>query len=51
MQRSIPLVSGAIGGYFDAKKVARALEVAGIFYQNRFILEKETRIQNLLARS
>ena len=51
VQRSIPLVSGAIGGYFDAKKVARALEVADIFYQKRFILEKETRIQNLLARS
>lgn len=51
MQRSIPLVSGAIGGYFDAKKVARALEVADIFYQKRFIIEKERRVQDLLARA
>ena len=51
MQRSIPLVSGAIGGYFDVKKVARALEVADIFYQKRFIIEKERRVQDLLARA
>ncbi len=51
VQRSIPMVSGIIGGYFDTKKVARALEVADIFYQKRFILEKEKRVQDLLARA
>lgn len=51
VQRSIPVVSGIIGGHFDAKKVARALEVADIFYQKRFILEKEKRVQDLLARA
>ena len=51
VQRSIPVVSGIIGGYFDTKKVARALEVADIFYQKRFILEKEKRVQDLLARA
>lgn len=51
VQRSIPVVSGIIGGCFDTKKVARALEVADIFYQKRFILEKEKRVQDLLARA
>lgn len=51
VQRSIPVVSGIIGGYFDTKKVARALEVSDIFYQKRFILEKEKRVQDLLARA
>ncbi len=46
-QKSIPLVSGAIGAYFDAVKVRRTLEYADIFYQKRFILEKARRIEEL----
>lgn len=48
VQRSIPLVSGAIGAYFDATKVRRTLEYADIFYQKRFILEKASRIEALV---
>lgn len=49
VQRSIPLVSGAIGAYFDAAKIRRTLEYADIFYQKRFILEKADRVESLLS--
>lgn len=48
VQRAVPVVSGAIGAFFDAGQMQNVLEYAGIFYAKRFILEKETRVSMLL---
>jgi hypothetical protein len=47
IQRAVPFVSAIIGALFDTAQMNKVLDFADIFYQKRFILEKEERI-NLL---
>lgn len=47
VQRAVPVVSGAIGAFFDAGQMQKVIEYSDIFYAKRFILEKETRINML----
>lgn len=47
--RAVPVVSAAIGALLDTAQMKRVLEFADIFYQKRFILEKENRICNLIG--
>lgn len=41
--RFIPVVSGAIGAAFDTVQMNKIVTFADIFYQKRFILEKQLR--------
>lgn len=45
VQRAVPVISAAIGGFFDAGQMAKILDFADLFYQKRFILEKGERIE------
>lgn len=45
--KMIPVVSAAIGALIDTAQMNKILEFADIFYQKRFILEKEYRICGL----
>lgn len=47
IQKGVPIFSGAVGGFFDIAQMKKILEYADIFYNKRFIIEKEQRI-NLL---
>lgn len=44
INKSIPFVSAGIGAFLDTAQMKRVLEYADIFYQKRFIAEKESRI-------
>lgn len=46
--RAVPVVSGAIGALFDASQMNKVLKFADIFYQKRFIAEKEVRCNELV---
>lgn len=47
VQRGVPIVAGVIGALIDTYQMNKILIYANIFYQKRFILEKESRIQSL----
>jgi hypothetical protein len=47
IQRAVPFVSALIGALFDTAQMNKVLDFADVFYQKRFILEKEQRT-NLL---
>ena len=47
IQKGIPVVSGVLGAFIDTYQMNKVLLYANIFYQKRFILEKESRIQDL----
>lgn len=49
VERSIPYVGAFIGAVIDTSQMISILKYANIFYQKRFILEKETRINILLG--
>lgn len=49
--RFIPVVGAGFGALFDTAQMSRVLKCANIFYQKRFILEKEQRVKALLERS
>lgn len=44
IQRAVPVVSAAIGVFFDAAQMHTVLEFADVFYQKRYLAEKEIRI-------
>ena len=44
VQRAVPFVSAFIGAFIDAAQMRKLLDYADVFYQKRFILEKENRI-------
>lgn len=44
VQRAVPVVSAAFGAFIDAAQMKKILDYADIFYQKRFILEKESRL-------
>lgn len=47
--KAVPIFSALIGALIDTAQMKKVLEFADIFYQKRFILEKETRIHNLIS--
>jgi hypothetical protein len=48
VERSMPVIGGAIGALFDTAIMSKVIKYADIFYQKRFIIEKEARINYLL---
>lgn len=46
--KAVPVVSAVTGALFDTAQMKKVLDFADIFYQKRFILEKESRIHKLL---
>ncbi len=46
--KSVPYFSAAIGALIDTAQMRKVLEYADIFYQKRFILEKESRIRVII---
>ena len=46
--KAVPVASAILGGLIDIALMHRVVEFADIFYQKRFILEKESRIDQLL---
>lgn len=51
IQKAIPVVSGVFGALIDTYQMNKVLSFANVFYQKRFILEKENRIHDLLGES
>lgn len=49
IQRSLPVVGGAVGALFDTGQMITVLEYADLFYCKRFILEKGYRASKLLG--
>lgn len=47
--KSVPVVSAVIGALIDTAQMKKVLEFADIFYQKRFIMEKESRIYTLIG--
>lgn len=47
--KMIPVASAAISALIDTAQMKKVLDFADIFYQKRFILEKESRIQKLIG--
>ena len=47
--KSIPVISGVIGALFDSAQMQQVLEYADVFYNKRFLLEKEQRINMLVG--
>lgn len=48
VQKSIPVFSSALGALIDTSQMNKVLEFADIFYQKRFLLEKEEHIRILI---
>ena len=46
--KAIPVVGAVIGGLFDTAQMNTVLEYADIFYNKRYLLEKEVRINSLV---
>ncbi len=49
VSKSVPVVSAIIGALIDTAQMKKVLEFADIFYQKRFIMEKESRIYTLIG--
>lgn len=47
--KAIPVTGAVIGGLFDTTQMNTILEYADVFYNKRYILEKETRINALIG--
>ena len=47
--KSIPFAGAAIGALFDVAQMNKVLEYADVFYNKRFLIEKEVRINTLLG--
>ena len=47
--KSIPIISGVFGALIDTAQMKKVLEFSDIFYQKRFIFEKEDRVFCLLG--
>lgn len=48
VQKSVPLVSAVLGALIDTAQMDNVLKYADIFYQKRFIFEKEERIMTII---
>ena len=49
VQRSVPVISGVIGACFDTAQMNKVLEYADVFYNKRYILEKQYRIDCIVG--
>lgn len=47
--KAIPVASAVIGAMLDTAQMSKVLEFADVFYQKRYIIEKESRIYQLLG--
>lgn len=48
IQKSVPVISALLGALIDTAQMDNVLKYADIFYQKRFILEKEERIMTIV---
>jgi len=48
VQKAVPVVSAVFGALIDTAQMNKVLEYADIFYQKRYILEKESRIMAII---
>lgn len=48
VQRAVPVISGLISACFDTAQMNKVLEYADVFYNKRYILEKQYRIDCLV---
>lgn len=48
VQKSVPVVSAVLGAFIDTAQMDNVLKYADIFYQKRFILEKEERVMSII---
>lgn len=46
--KAVPVVGAIIGGLFDTAQMNTVIEYADVFYNKRFLLEKEARINELV---
>lgn len=46
--KAVPVVSAALGALIDTSQMKQVLDYADVFYQKRFILEKEERVSLLI---
>ena len=46
--KSVPVASAVVGGLMDTAQMKKVFEYADLFYQKRFIMEKEGRIYSLI---
>jgi hypothetical protein len=51
VQRAVPVVSAVFGALIDAAQMKKVLDYADVFYQKRFIIEKESRITAVIGDS
>ena len=49
VQRAVPVISGVIGACFDTAQMNKVLEYADVFYNKRYILEKQYRIDCMVG--
>ena len=47
--RAVPVIGGVVGALFDSSQMKKVLDYANIFYNKRFILDKEMRINDYLG--
>lgn len=47
IKKGVPFVSAIMGAFIDAAQMKKVLDYADVFYQKRFILEKENRIMEI----
>lgn len=47
VQKGVPIIGGVIGAGVDTWQITRCIDYANIFYQKRFIFEKQMRIAML----
>lgn len=48
IQKAVPVISGILGALIDTSQMKKVLEYADVFYQKRYIFEKESRIMTLI---
>lgn len=48
VSRSIPVIGGIIGALFDTAQMNAVLEYADIFYNKRYLIEKDIRVNQLI---
>ena len=49
--KAVPIAGGIIGGLFDTAMMNTVIEYADVFYNKRYLLEKEVRINMLIDSS
>lgn len=49
VQRAVPVISGIMGACFDTAQMNKILEYADVFYNKRYILEKQYRIDSIVG--